>query len=176
MSMGKERDKLEAAIDPNWLFSIGFELLSDGRRGVLKIRTRHGPGVTVQIDPFACFFRVWIIQNESEVLLTTRDFKQRVELLELLRALGWKREGGMDPIAHPYVILTMYVVYHRPSDSPEEYVVRRHHVMTGGLQAVDKTLWARGLTLEFVRNQIPPGYANVGRAEFDDPAIAEVWL
>lgn len=70
--------------------------------------------------------------------------------------------------------LAMWVIYERPSDYPESFVVRRVQVVAGKL-LFDKTRELR-LTLEEARAAIPAGLHNLGRQPGDDPVIREVWL
>jgi hypothetical protein len=71
--------------------------------------------------------------------------------------------------------LTLYVVYCRPRDFPEEWVVRRHFVK-GGICWVDRELFARGDTLAAVRRALPVGLSCIGREPGDDGAIFECWV
>jgi hypothetical protein len=72
--------------------------------------------------------------------------------------------------------LTIFVVYERPSDFPDSYVVRRHVVQPGGLLAVDKEPLSVAATLDEVRSALPTGLFRIGRFTADDPVIKEVWI
>lgn len=72
-------------------------------------------------------------------------------------------------------LLTLYVIYGRPLDYPDEFVVRRWDGMSGS--QIDQGLpFARGSTLPDVRAGLPAGLFNLGRDRFDDPTIVEVWI
>lgn len=70
----------------------------------------------------------------------------------------------------------LYVVYERPKDYPEEFVIRRQFIGRNSQQFFAKRLYARGGTLESVRAVLPGGLYNLGRMESDDPVIREVWI
>ena len=71
--------------------------------------------------------------------------------------------------------LPMWVIYERPRDYPNGYVVRRHVVVPGSGIWVDPI--AVGVSsLELARREIPQGLFRRGRQDGDDPAIKEVWI
>lgn len=72
--------------------------------------------------------------------------------------------------------LRFYVIYKRPRDFPNEYVIREHVVTRDGQTLANQTLFARGATLAYVRTLLPPGLTNINRFVDDDPVIEEVWL
>lgn len=71
-------------------------------------------------------------------------------------------------------VMTQYVIYERPRDAPEHFVVRRW-LIVGGAEPIPRehTLHA---TLEDARKAIPPGLIRFVRFPDDDPAIVEVWI
>jgi hypothetical protein len=86
--------------------------------------------------------------------------------------------------------LSMYVIYERPRDWPESFVVRewvQHRPEVPkpepGTLAIaiippaepGKIVAVRD-TLEHARAAVPAGTVNVGREPDDDPKIVEVWL
>jgi hypothetical protein len=72
-------------------------------------------------------------------------------------------------------VLAMYVVYEKPRDFPNDFVVRRWDIMAGHLEPV-KTDWVRtGKTLAEVRRHVPEGMFRLPRDPNDDPRIVEVW-
>jgi hypothetical protein len=72
-------------------------------------------------------------------------------------------------------LLEMFVIYERPSDFPESYVVRRHVVEGAGSRACTEPLCIVP-TLEAARAAIPRGVLNIGRLPEDEPEIVEVWI
>ena len=52
--------------------------------------------------------------------------------------------------------LSLYVVYDNPRDFPGEFVVRIQHATAAGVE-VEPALFARGPSLESVREQLPQG-------------------
>jgi hypothetical protein len=76
-------------------------------------------------------------------------------------------------------VLRMYVVYRKPSDFPDEYVIRERLVLAG--VDVPGELVARGPTLEAVRDQLMrtprgPGLYRIARDPSADPVIVETWV
>lgn len=70
--------------------------------------------------------------------------------------------------------LVMYTIYSRPLDYPNEFVVRRWDGLT--CTPIDRGApFARGRTLDEVREAVPPGLYRLGRLQ-GDPCILEVWV
>jgi hypothetical protein len=69
----------------------------------------------------------------------------------------------------------MYVVYCRPSDFPNSFVVRRFTVGDRGT-VPDPLPFAVGNTLEAVRAVVPFGLYRMDRWRLDEPQIVEFWL
>jgi hypothetical protein len=94
-------------------------------------------------------------------------------------------EPRPDPIRNTLITdlqdkLVMYVVYNRPRDYPEEFVIRRWFIgpdHDGILaQFMDTQLYARSRTLVGIRAEVPPGMFRMPRYDDDDPAIYETWV
>lgn len=69
--------------------------------------------------------------------------------------------------------LSIWTIYHNPTDFPGKYVARRWIVSeqpaaTGEVFLAD--------TLGEVRDMLPPGLVPMQRWEGDDPCIVETWL
>jgi hypothetical protein len=71
--------------------------------------------------------------------------------------------------------LSMYVIYERPLDYPDHYVVRRWAVFLGDLSP-DAAPHAVTLTLEAARASIPHGMVALPRNADDEPQIVESWI
>ncbi len=70
--------------------------------------------------------------------------------------------------------LTVYVIFERPIEFPNGYVVRRQIAVAGGVW-IDPI--AVGVaTLEQARAEVPPGLFNLGRRPGDAPAVLETWI
>lgn len=66
--------------------------------------------------------------------------------------------------------MNLYVIYERPADLPDGYLVRRWFNTEP-----QETLGIAG-TLEEARKFLPPGVHNLGRMPKDDLCIKEVWI
>lgn len=66
--------------------------------------------------------------------------------------------------------LRLYVIYERPVDYPDVFVIRVWENEEPG------EIVAIGNTLEEVRSQLPPGLYNLGRENEDESQIVEVWV
>ncbi len=66
--------------------------------------------------------------------------------------------------------LPMWVVYEKPSDFPDKFVLRKwlNDEPTEEIQTAD--------TLEDIRKKVPEGLVRLSRDLKDDPVIVEVWL
>jgi hypothetical protein len=73
--------------------------------------------------------------------------------------------------------LPLFIVYKSPSDYPGKFVLRRWHVGSGKLDAIsDRDPIAVADSLKEVRDKVPSWCVNIGRYDFDDPVILEVWV
>jgi hypothetical protein len=70
-------------------------------------------------------------------------------------------------------VLSLFTIYERPKDYPNNFVVRRW-IIVGGQPTGQECQLAD--TLEESRILIPPGLFNLGRQPGDDPAIVETWV
>lgn len=68
--------------------------------------------------------------------------------------------------------LTQYVVYERPADYPDGYVLRLWVVDANGPVPGEARCFD---TLEKARLAVPDGFIRLPRAADDDPSIVEVW-
>lgn len=66
--------------------------------------------------------------------------------------------------------LPMFVIYRKPSDFPDWYLVRVWDIEDATPYAV------KAKTLLEARDLLPEGSYNIGRQPADDPNIFEVWL
>lgn len=73
-------------------------------------------------------------------------------------------------------VMVFYTIYDRPRDYPQEFVVRCHRILRGSPEPVaDSDLFARGMTVDYVRSTLPAGLNRIGPWPGDDPCILEVW-
>jgi hypothetical protein len=71
--------------------------------------------------------------------------------------------------------ITMWVIYYNPLDYPGQYVMREWYILPN--RTLSPALACEVCkTLDQARRFVPWGKFNVGRYEFDDPAIYEVWI
>jgi hypothetical protein len=71
--------------------------------------------------------------------------------------------------------LVNWVIYERPSDYPDKFVVRRWE-LRGTEEIVPDQECRLADSLEEARGLIPDGLYCVGRFAQDDPCIVECWL
>ena len=71
--------------------------------------------------------------------------------------------------------LTFYVIYEKPKDHPEGYVLRRQHAMGDGTVTFDKVGYYFD-SVEECHKMLPPGLTKIGPWPGDDPVIMEVWV
>ena len=88
------------------------------------------------------------------------------------------------------MILTFYVIYDKPLDYPNHFVVRRHFIASEASKTIDprdvmptddpgvvcERTAQLTLTLEDARMLIPQGLHRLPRELNDDPNIVEVWI
>lgn len=79
----------------------------------------------------------------------------------------------VDDVSQVPDALVMYVIYERPRDFPTEYIIRRWAATRR--QFVERQIFGRGLTLEYVRSLLPRGLSCL-RECGADPVILETWL
>jgi hypothetical protein len=73
------------------------------------------------------------------------------------------------------IVLTQYVIYDRPSDFPDCYVVRPWHVIRGSSEPVPSPFVMLAASLERARRRVPRGLVCIPRQPGDDRTIVEVW-
>jgi hypothetical protein len=73
------------------------------------------------------------------------------------------------------VILTQYVIYERPKDYPDSFVVRCWDIKRGADAPIPHAVGCLCASLEEARDQVPVGHVNIGRMAEDEPQIVEVW-
>lgn len=66
----------------------------------------------------------------------------------------------------------MFVIYERPKDYPDHYVIRRW----GGPGLQDRDYFQLGKTLEEARRFVPPHCIRFPRDPRDEPQIVESWI
>jgi hypothetical protein len=72
-------------------------------------------------------------------------------------------------------LVEMYVIYCRPKDHPNLYVLRKWHLGSGGMVKPDDE-YALGETLDEIRSLIPNHCVCIGRQPEDDRVIVESWV
>lgn len=69
----------------------------------------------------------------------------------------------------------MWVVFDRPVDFPDHYVVRKQIAYSGRVVPTEVP-WSLGATLDDVRATLPAGLARLERDERDVTPLVEVWF
>jgi hypothetical protein len=72
-------------------------------------------------------------------------------------------------------MMEMFVVYERPKDYPDKFVVRRWSI-SGERVDADGDWFFLGETLEDVREKVPRHCIRIHRHPYDEPQILEVWI
>lgn len=70
--------------------------------------------------------------------------------------------------------LSVYTIFERPTDYPDEFVCRRFESNKKGVLPCE--VLGTGKTLEEVRRHVPTGLHRLDRNVGDDPNIVETWL
>lgn len=83
---------------------------------------------------------------------------------------GLSREGGIMTGK-----LTLWVIFDRPADYPEHFVVRRQDVLPDHSIVVGKQV-TLAKSLAEARAAVPDGLHNLGRQPGDVPSVVEVWI
>lgn len=71
-------------------------------------------------------------------------------------------------------MIEQWVIYRKPADYPQGYVVRRWLVDADAMVPDENAEYARNL--EGARAKIPQGMTSLPRLAGDDPCIVEVWM
>jgi hypothetical protein len=72
-------------------------------------------------------------------------------------------------------MMEMFVVYERPRDYPDRFVLRRWSIGGNKMEA-DRDWFYLGDTLKEVREKVPPHCVCIRRHTNDEPQIVEVWI
>lgn len=72
--------------------------------------------------------------------------------------------------------MTMWVVYKNPKDYPDQFVVRRHHVMKDNSIRAESDPEIVSPDYETAVGVIPMALYRMQRSDSDDQSIQEVWL
>jgi hypothetical protein len=72
-------------------------------------------------------------------------------------------------------LLTLWVIYEKPRDFPDAWVVRPQTVHRGGAIVPSPTA-VLCPSLEVARQYVPPGKVCLARDPNDDPVIVESWI
>lgn len=80
--------------------------------------------------------------------------------------------GGVDD---DNVVLTQYVIYERPRDFPNHWVVLAWDIVRGQLEPTPHGDVVLADSLEAARDSVPPGLIRLGRNPSDEQTIVEVW-
>jgi hypothetical protein len=74
-------------------------------------------------------------------------------------------------------VMEMFVIYERPRDYPDKFVVRRWLIgVVPGVPTADADWFHLADTLDGVRAQVPPHCVRLERDTDDEPQIVEVWI
>lgn len=108
----------------------------------------------------------------------TDKSKRREARKERERAKVERREARRRPeLVAKTSKLRMLVIYDHPTDLPDGFVMRAHHVLSDGSHVAEKeAIVYDAPTLESVRELVPHGMINIGRSSSDDSKIVEVWV
>jgi hypothetical protein len=72
-------------------------------------------------------------------------------------------------------IMTVWVIYERPTDRPNGYVLRPQFAMKDNTVLASHTAWAAD-DPDTLRAILPPGLTRLMPAVDDDPKILETWI
>lgn len=72
--------------------------------------------------------------------------------------------------------LTIWTVYHSPSDHPGKWVLRAWDITSGFPQPVPRSSCVVADSLDAVRKALPPFLRRLPRESTDDPVIYESWV
>lgn len=76
----------------------------------------------------------------------------------------------------PEESLVFWVVYERPADYPDDFVVRRQGATRDGQVVTEARIVGRARSLEEARGLIPPTLFRMPRLLGDAPSIVEAWF
>ena len=73
--------------------------------------------------------------------------------------------------------LNIYVVYNKPKDFPDEYVVRRWVVNSDGTGMPNRNIMLKSRNIDAIRDSLNAvGLHRIQRFVNDDPVILETWV
>jgi len=75
----------------------------------------------------------------------------------------------------PGTVMVQWVIFDRPADHPEDFVLRAFFIMPGGKVYADSVAW-KAKTVDELRRLVPRGLHCLPRFDKDDRAVVEVWL
>jgi hypothetical protein len=75
----------------------------------------------------------------------------------------------------PGTFMTQWVIFDRPADYPDDFVLRAFFIGKDGGIYADNVAWT-AKTIDELRRLVPAGLYRMPRFSEDDKAIAEVWL
>jgi hypothetical protein len=125
----------------------------------------------VALDGVQC--RVWngVTDDNKQVFV----FVHRLASREEIEGLTEKDVPRIE--AKQKTVMEMFVVYDRPLDYPEHYVMRRWIIgAVEGQPIPDKDYFVIAKTLDEVRVAIPPHCVRLERDPNDEPQIVESWI
>jgi hypothetical protein len=74
-------------------------------------------------------------------------------------------------------VMEMYVVYERPKDYPQHFVLRKWYIgAVEGEPLPDAEWFVLADTLAAIRTHIPLGFIRLERDPNDEPQIVESWI
>jgi hypothetical protein len=73
-------------------------------------------------------------------------------------------------------VMEMYVVYKRPKDYPDHYVLRKWIIGAAKDRPLPSEWFALADTLDAIRAQVPNGFIRLERDPNDEPQIVECWI
>lgn len=71
--------------------------------------------------------------------------------------------------------LAVWVIYERPKDHPQGYVLRCQWVMKDKTIKLDHIAWY-AKDADDLRSIVPPGLVRIGHQSNEDPCILETWI
>jgi NAD-dependent SIR2 family protein deacetylase len=86
------------------------------------------------------------------------------------------RQEVKESIPNPAPFMSIWTVYHNPTDFPGKFVVRRHVIFHGQTEPQATTEHFVADSLDEIRRMVPQGLVRLARFDEDDAKIVEVWL
>lgn len=96
---------------------------------------------------------------------------------ELTAGLPVVLRGMADDIEKDIAKAIVFIaIYDRPDDFPSEVVARKQSVLPDGSIVADPVLFARGKTVDEVRQSIPDGAVPFDERGIGSPSLVEAWM